>query len=441
MNPSLRLRLLAGTLVIVSTIWLSLSLFAWRESRHEAEEIFDAHLAQTAHLLAAFVAEDSDELDEHLPSHRYARKVAFQVWRGDRLLVHSLNAPDERLSPVAEGFSNAGSGGRDWRVYGVRDRKGRHLIQVAEARQARDAVGRELATHLVVPLAVALPLLAMALLLLIRRGFAPLDALAALIAERSPQRLDPIPLAGVPRELEPILSRLNDLLGRLGASLEQERRFTADAAHELRTPLAAIRTLAQVAQGSNAAERTDVLAQVIAAADRATHLVAQLLTLARADAGPGEPNGPVDLRTLAIDAVADAAPAALTKAVDIELEDGPPVVVAGNTALLTALLRNLVDNAVRYSPSGSRVAVACRADTHTPCIEVVDQGPGIPASERARVLDRFYRILGHDESGSGLGLSIVARVADSHGARLELVDGPGGKGLCARVVFSAPITG
>jgi two-component system sensor histidine kinase QseC len=440
MNPSLRLRLLAGTLAIVTLIWLALSIFAWRESRHEAEEIFDAHLAQTAMLLAAFVGDEADELDEHLPAHRYARKVAFQVWHGSKLLVHSLNAPDTRLSAVDEGFSDSLIDGRDWRVYSVWDKERRHLIQVAEARRARDAVSRELAVHLTVPLAVALPLLALSLILLIRHNFAPLATLAASIGERSPQRLDPIPLAGAPRELAPILTQLNTLLGRVAGSLEQERRFTADAAHELRTPLAAMRTHAQVAQASSdAAERTLALERVVAAADRATHLVTQLLTLARVDAGALDANQPLDLRALSIDVIADAVPAALAKQIELELTDGPSVPMAGNSPLLSALLRNLIDNAVRYGPPHSRVRIACRMDDGHPCLEVSDEGPGIPTEERERVLERFYRIVGSGETGSGLGLSIVARVAELHGASFTLADGPNGKGLCARVVFSMPI--
>jgi two-component system sensor histidine kinase QseC len=439
MKNSLRLRLLAGTVAIVAVIWLALAVTAWHEARHEAEEIFDAHLAQTAALLAAFVGDEADEIEEHLAEHHYARKVAFQIWAdGKRLLAHSSTAPDVRLSKADAGFSDSSSGGQRWRVYSLWDKKAHYLIQVAEAREAREDISRQLAGHLLLPLLVALPLLALALVLLIGASLAPLDRLAASISQRSPERLEAIPLEGSPRELHPILDRLNGLLGRIAQSIEQERRFTADAAHELRTPLAAMRTHAQVAQGSrDAAERDQALARVVEATDRATHLVEQLLMLARLDAtGIVGKFVPCDLRAIAAEAVALAAPSALQWAVEVELCESTPVTVAGEATLLGVALRNLIDNAGRYSPPGTRVRVTAGADpSGSAYVEVVDSGPGIASDERARVVDRFYRLCGSGETGSGLGLSIVAKVAELHGARLELLDGPGGKGLRARVVF------
>jgi two-component system, OmpR family, sensor histidine kinase QseC len=440
---SLRLRLIAGVLALVTAIWLAVALAAWFETRHETEEILDAHLAQAAALLAAFVGHEADDLDEHLPTHRYLRKVTFQVWeKGDRLRVHSANAPDRRLAPADHGFADSEFDGRRWRVYSVWN--GDYLVQVGETREARDAIAGELGRHLLAPLAIALPLLALALALLIGRGLRPLSRLAEDIGRRDAVRLDPIETADAPRELKPVLDRLNQLFARLGDSLEQERRFTADAAHELRTPLAAMRTHAQVAQGAGDAQSRDAaLAHVVEATDRATHLLEQLLTLARLDAAAI--NGkfaPCDLHRLAAEAVAAAAPAAMARGVELTLADGPAIAVHGEAALLGVLLRNLIDNAVRYSPQNLGASVTVSAmDSARPCIEIIDQGPGIAPEERARVLDRFYRVAGSNETGSGLGLSIATRIAELHGARLELADGPAGKGLCARVVFSGPVNG
>ncbi|QDX81314.1 hypothetical protein B9N43_08705 [Denitratisoma sp. DHT3] len=439
MKNTLRLRLLLGTLAIVLVIWVALSALAWRKAIHEADELFDAHLAQTAALLAAFVGDGGAAGVEHLPTHHYARKVAFQVWEDGHLRVHSRAAPDAPLSPVAEGFSDARIGGAAWRVYSLRGVAPRQLIQVGEAHDARHAVASELARQLLKPLALALPLLVLALTLLIRSSLAPLSRLADSIGQRSPDRLDAIPLAGTPGELRPILERLNGLLGRIARSMEQERRFTADAAHELRTPLAAMRTHAQVAQASrDEDERRRALANVVAATDRATHLVEQLLTLARLDSG-SRGAGLIDceLRACAAEAVARSAPQALARGIELVLEEGPPLPILGQPVLLSVLLRNLLDNAVRYSPPGSQVRVVLeRGADGVAALAVVDQGPGIPAEERAQVLDRFYRIAGSGESGSGLGLSIVARIAELHGARLALADGPAGRGLAVRVSFA-----
>jgi two-component system sensor histidine kinase QseC len=445
MTSSLRLRLVGGTLALVAAIWLAATAVAWYETRHEAEEILDAHLAQAATLLAAFVGKEADELDEHLPSHRYLRKVTFQVWeKGRELAVHSANAPDRRLSPQDEGFADTEIDGRRWRVFSLWSDKNRYLVQVGETREARSDISAELAKHLLLPLAIALPLLALGLALVISRGLAPLSQLAEDIGRRDAARLDPIDAPNAPRELQPLLDRLNQLFGRVAASLEQERRFTADAAHELRTPLAAMRTHAQVAMGAtSAADREAALARVIEATDRTTHLLEQLLTLARLDANAaGAAFATIDLRQIAAEAVALATPTALARRIDLALDDGPAVPIRGDAALLGVLLRNLLDNALRYSPeqTGVGVTVATQADGR-PVVAVCDQGPGIPPEERSRALDRFYRVAGSDETGSGLGLSIVARIAELHGARLELADGPAGKGLCARVVSLPKVNG
>lgn len=391
MRRSLRSRLLVGTLAIVATIWLAVALFAWREARHEAEELFDAHLAQTAALLAVFAGDETDEIEEHLPDHPYVRKVAFQIWEaGTYLRVHSAAASETRLSPVDHGFSDSG----DWRVYSLWSKDDRHLIQVAESRQARLDVSHQIAERLLVPLAIALPLLATALILMIRANIA--------------------------------------------RSLEQERRFTADAAHELRTPLAAIRTHAQVAQGAHiSVEREAALAYVVEATDRATRLVTQLLTLARLDASALVKRfEPCSLRALAAETLMQRAPAAIAYNIELSLADSQDIEVRGSRTLLIVALSNLIDNAVRYSSPGTAVRVTADADAQGRAFVVVtDAGPGIVPEERIRVFDRFYRIAGSEESGSGLGLSIVAKIAELHGARLELSDGPDGRGLCVRMIF------
>lgn len=434
---SLRLRLLAAMLGVVSLVWLLVAVAAWFEARHEAEEIFDAHLAQAALLLAAFTDDDIEELQDHLPGHRYGRKVIFQVWsQHGRLLAHTHNAPNSRLADNDRGFSDVSLQGRPWRVFSQWSENRHYLVQLAEAREARDEVARELAAHMLLPIIIALPALAFALVILIGRGLRPLSQLADDISRRQADRLDPIDLDDAPQELRPVVDRLNQLLHQVDCSLDQERRFTADAAHELRTPLAAIRTHAQVAlEGGDATEQRHALECVIDATERATRLVEQLLTLARLDAAEWSRRfTDCDLRNIAMTVIADCAPAAIARHVEIGLDDGAAAPCRGDAALLAVLLRNLVENALRYSPPGAAVSVGLLPG---PVLEVHDQGPGIPSEERNKVLERFHRVLGSPGDGAGLGLSIVARIAELHGASVEMADGPGGQGLRVSVKFTS----
>lgn len=437
---SLQLQLLAGTLTFVGAVWLVLSVVAWREAESEAEELFDAHLAQTAALLVVLSSEESGDLPEELPSHRYARKVAFQIWSDKgKLLARSTTAPREPLTDLSKGFSDRRIGGRYWRIYSKLDERQHHRILVAESYEARNAVGTELAKHLLTPLIFALPMLALGLVLLMRQRFKPLQRLAASIGQRSPDRLDPIALAGVPDEIQPIIEQTNRLLRRVSDSIEQERRFTADAAHEIRTPLAVIRTYAQVAAAAtDPEEQSRALGSVVQASDRATHLLSQLLTMARLDNEALSRNFVTcDLRKIAVGVIADMTPQALEKNVEVMLDVGSPVWVQGEPALLAVLLRNLVDNAIRYSPPATFVAVTIKLVAGQVRLTVSDQGPGIPESERERVLSRFTRLTGSSAPGTGLGLSIVLRIAQIHGATLALQDGPGEYGLSVCVSLSA----
>ncbi|MCX8086560.1 MAG: ATP-binding protein [Rhodocyclaceae bacterium] len=299
-------------------------------------------------------------------------------------------------------------------------------------------VRHELAEHFLVtlftPLAVGLPLLGAWIWFATRQGMKPLDGLAAEIAARAPERLDPLVPRAAPREIRPLIEALNGLFSRVAASLEAERRFTSDAAHELRTPLAAILAQAQVAQRArDAAERDHALAQIQAGSERARRLIDQLLTLARLDPAENLPKEHLQLDRLAAEVCAEHGPLALEKAIALELEAPREVFVDGSADLLRILLRNLLDNALRYTPAGGRVWVKVGAGPTAAELAVADDGPGIPAEERHNVLRRFYRLAGQDVAGSGLGLSIVARIAELHGARLLLEDNQ--PGLKVRVEF------
>jgi two-component system sensor histidine kinase QseC len=443
-GASLRARLLVGVLVAMAACWALTALVGYAAARHELDELLDAHLAQTTAMIVEQIAEDSDEDEvEHAPQwHRYSTQIAFQVWEhGRRLGLHSKSAPRTRLSDVAEGFSTSDVQGRQWRVFSAWTHEHDTLVQVGELVSARRAVAGEIVGHMLTPLAIALPVLALLLAVAIGRGLKPLNELATEVADLAPDRLDPIGVEGVPGEVRPLVGQLNGLFARIGALIAGERRFTADAAHELRTPIAAIRAQAQVALGAAAEdERREACANVVQGCDRASHLIDQLLTLARLDAASTQVmSAHCRLEDVAQQTIALLAQTAHTKGIAIELdaaESGAPV--ACDPALLGVLVRNLLDNAIRYSPAGTMVTVdVSHADGAV--LEIRDEGSGIPTTERERVTERFYRVLGSGQSGSGLGLSIVSRIAALCGAKLVLEAGSGGRGLVARVSFP-PVT-
>ncbi len=437
---SLSRRLLLLSLAAVAVVWVASSIFAVVRVRHEAGELLDAHLVQAAAMLHARVGDDVDESElEHAPElHRYARGLAFQVWEeGQKLRLHSANAPDTRLSPQERGFSDVESGGRAWRVYSSLDRKGRVLVQVAEERRARDRIAGSVAGALLLPMIVGLPVLGLLIWLALRSGLKPLVALGRDVAVRDPDNLQPLEAADAPREVGPLVASLNGLFGRLRQSIDHERRFNADAAHELRTPLAGVRAQAEVALGASAdAERTHALRQVIAGCDRAARLVDQMLTLARLDPKRTLAGGArFDLAAVARDAIAEIAPAGHARGVDVAL-DASPAQIVGDPALVAILLRNLLDNAIRHGPAGTTVEVGVQAFAGGAELVVTDQGPGVPPEERDRLGERFHRVLGTGETGSGLGLSIVRRIAELHHAEVAFGAAPSGRGFAARIRFA-----
>jgi len=436
---SLRLRILFGVLAAVTVAWIVVSFFAYREAKHEAEELLDAHLAQSASLLFSFLGDEAHELEEgHLPRHRYDKKVAFQIWEGGRqLLAHSDGAPDTRLSAQDEGFSDVTADSKTWRVFSTWDPNRGYLVQVANATDGRDDVSRQIAWHLLLPLVFGLPALGLALGGFIVVAFRPLTRLADQIAAQAPDRLQAIALPGAPGEVLPVLERLNRLFERVNRTQEEERRFTADAAHELRTPLAVMQTCAEVAGAAgDDATRRHALDNLLDGSRRATRLLEQLLMLARLDA-QAELSGtaPCDLRAVVVDTVATLIPAAMRKGVDVGVDEGAPVPVNGAPMLLQVLVRNLVDNAIRYTPPGGKVRVALQAPDSGACLRVADSGPGIPQALRAEVMGRFRRLDESGEEGHGLGLSIVARIAGLHGAQIALGENEPAGGLSVSVVF------
>ncbi|MEQ1728402.1 MAG: ATP-binding protein [Vicinamibacterales bacterium] len=425
---SVRRQLLILLLTAVSVAWIAAATVSFRDARHEVAEVLDAHLAQTASLISVQRADEDDDDDsvdtDHAPLlHRYGRRVMFQVWKdGTTLGLHSQNSPDAPLSAVRDGFSDTTIGGSDWRVFSTWDTHTRVLVQVAEQHYERDELATSVARNFVVPLGVTLPILGLILWVAVGRATQSLTHLNQQVALRAADNLTPLDAADAPSEIGALVSNLNVLFGRVQGLIEQERRFTADAAHELRTPLAGIRAQAQVAMGATGdGERARALAGVMAGCDRANHAVEQMLTLARLapDAVSFQPT-PIDIEAVVRGVLGELTHTALAKSTDLELTGSPSASVSGDVGLLGILFRNLIDNAIRYSPAGTTVSVDVEAHATDVRISVRDAGPGIAADERANVGRRFYRPPGMKAPGSGLGLSIVQRIVDLHRGTLAL---------------------
>jgi two-component system, OmpR family, sensor histidine kinase QseC len=423
MKPhSLQRRLLLLVLGVVTLVWLAAAVFTWLDARHELDELLDGHLAQAAALLVVQQAPDVGDEDHDLNApnlHRYAPRAVFQVFHEGRLTLRSANAPDRPMSSqglqARAGFETVRLDGRDWRVFSALGAERDVRVFVGERLDSRAEILHAVLRGTLLPLALALPLLGLAVWGAVRYGLTPLRSLSQRLAERRPQATEALQLPGAPAELQPLLDALNGLFVRIAELVDGERRFTADAAHELRTPIAAIRAQAQVALGeSDDAARRHALAATLAGCDRAAHLVDQLLTLARLEGGAAAAGAVVDLAALVRREAATLAPAALDKGQTLEVE-AAPCAVAGDATLLAVLVRNLLDNAIRYSPPGARVQLTLGLDGGSVQLRVQDSGPGMAEADLRRLGERFFRVLGSGQGGSGLGWSIVRRIVAAQG--------------------------
>ena len=449
--------LLAGTSAALLAVLGAAAWLSFAGSEEEAQELFDARLATSARVLEALVARQAERATVAAPivialpvplesadhdrpgplGHYYETKIAFQVRDADgRLIARSASAPEAPFAPLAAGFATRALGGEDWRVFTLRANE--TWVQVAEKDDVRGELAEKLAFAAAAPLLAGIVLLLVVLGLLIRYGLAPLSALARQVAARTPGSGAPFELARTPAEIAPLIDALNGLLGRVRDALERERRFTADAAHELRTPLAALKVHAQnAARATSAAEREASLARMLQGLERTVALAEQMLAYSRA-AAPGDAarHERVDLRALAREA-AEAVQARAQErrcTLELALED---IAVSGERQKLLSLVTNLLDNAVRYGPEGGRVRVELRREGGAATLAVTDEGPGIPAALRERVFESYYRMPGAAGPGSGLGLAIAREVAEALGARIIVEDGPGGRGTRVVVRFEA----
>ena len=441
-RPSIRRHLLALLLLALSATWLASAALTYRDAHQGIDALLDAHLAQAARLLVAQAGHELEEIefdDDAGASAEYRSKVAFQVREtGGKLVLRSANAPATPLAGLSPGFSEAELRAIRWRVYSATDAERGVVVHVAEDHANRERIARRVALGALVPQLVALPVLGFAIWWVVGRSFRPLQRLSDELARRGPDDLQPLATDSMPIELSGLAGRLEELLLRVRESLDSERRFTSHAAHELRTPVAALRAQAEVALATkDPAVRDSALHHCIEACDRMTRLVVQLLQLARADeAGGIAAAAPCELRAIAVRVLADSAPAAMTEGTTVALNASDAGIVMGDQALLEALVRNLVDNALRHGGAHGQVRVGLDRVKDAIRLTVEDTGPGVPPDTLERLGRRFYRATETTGTGSGLGLSIVKRITELHGGSVSFRTGAAGKGL--RVEMEMP---
>ena len=435
--PSLRARLTGALLLAVLAFAALQAAVTYRTARAETEALFDAQMQRIALSLSGSLGAGALSDDAPAADTPAAREMIIQIWRADGVMLY--RSPQGRLLPpqTVIGFSDTVAGGEPYRIYALRTAT--QVVQVAQQTEARGRMAGQLALRAVLPVALLAPVLMLIVWWVVGRAIGPIERVRRQVAARRPDDLAPLPTAGLPAEVRPLVGEMNGLLTRLSDAWDALTHFTADAAHELRSPLAALRLQAQSLQRApDDATRAIASERLLAGIDRATRLVEQLLALARQEgAGEGAELVSLDLTALARNALADAEPEAARHAIALTL-DAPTahVVLRADEAALAVLLRNLLGNALRHTSPGGQVRVGVREEASVIDLTVEDSGPGIAPDERARVLDRFYRVPGTPGHGSGLGLAIVRAIAERHGAALTLDASPTLGGL--RVMLRWP---
>jgi two-component system OmpR family sensor kinase len=426
---SIRRKLLVALLSAVVLIGLAASGATWLTVRREANQLFDYQLQQMALSLRDQTPRSPTEF---FPGLDY--DFAVQMWDPRGALVYISNR-GVLLPNSGNGFTTTSVNGQDWRIYtlGQADK----TIQVAAPMTLRKDRASAMALRILIPILAAIPLFAFLIWLLVGHGLKPLEAIAGAIRRREPSSLAPLADAGLPEEVRPMVTELNALLARLSEAIETQKRFTADAAHELRSPLTALQLQIQLVERARSPEESgEALNALRSGAKRASHLVEQMLTMARVEPEAAHSSPvQVDLGKIVEELLSDLEPLAEAKGVALGFHPEENIPVKGDASALRTLARNLVDNAIRYTPAGGQVRVRVARERGRGLLEVSDTGPGIPPAERERVFDRFYRLPGSAAQGSGLGLAIVKQSADAHRAEILLGEGDEGRGLRVAVTF------
>jgi len=426
---------------------------------HEIEELFDAQLAHSSNILFNLLGESVSTIDQsnsHLPivyhgleealsdqvdeddikALFYQRKIAYQIYNlQGKLLIKSSSAPNEPLGPQDIGFSRKQIKDESWRVFSLYDDDWKFWLHVAESETIRDELAFNIAWQTLLPGIISLPILVILLLIIIFIGLRPLKQLANKIAERDPKNLSTIHLSRVPKEIKPVLDAINHVFNRLHDAIEREKRLTADAAHELRTPLSVVMIHAQNAlQASDDRERAESLQHLEIGITRISRLLEQLLTLSKVNPETIVTQ-PLNLREVAENVIVEIMPKVSKYQQSIELNcDADSTVIDGSEFLLEILLRNLIDNACEYTHQGGGIWVSIATEGDAVKLIVDDNGPGVPEENRPKLSERFYRQGQTNKQGAGLGLSLVQAIVEFHHGTL-VFNGSKAGGLSAQVTL------
>ncbi|HEA3085318.1 ATP-binding protein [Aeromonas dhakensis] len=470
---SIRRFLLSGILALVSASLAVSALIGYLEASHEMEELFDARLAQSARitnqLLGRYLEQNGElpangtvyqEWEQSNPEpwqkdksfnlrgedreltpfgHEFERNLYFQLLSEQGgILLRSPSAPSQPLGALAPGFNSVTKDNHEWRTFTLYNQDAQTWLIVAERDDERSELASKMATLTMLPLLITLPFLLGLLWWLISRGLAPLRQLAQAIGERHPANLSPLNLKIRAQELTPLTNEINRLMHALADTIEREKQFTNEAAHELRTPLAVLRIHSENALAAEDAEsRQHSLQKMLLALDRSDRLLRQLLTQARIDNQQGLELSELNLNQLLQGTLATLAPIALKKDQQLSLEGTEQLTVMGQATLLELMFSNLIDNALRYTQAQGEIVVEACQEGHRVRVDIRDNGPGIPTAALSRLCERFFRVNPQQGDGVGLGMAIVSRIAQLHGADLDIHNRPEG-GLEVSVLLPAP---
>lgn len=445
-RKSIRRYLLASLIIAQLVGSLIIAVFIYVNAAEEIDELYDKNMEEIAETLKSQLS--SLNLDAHYgrgtvgPSLRAEIKAEqeflVQIWDKDRVSVYSSHGEIPYPFQESSGMQINAFQDQLWRSYGTRTDQ--LVIQVSQPQKARNLYVREMVQHLLLPLLSFMPVVCLLIWLAVGRSLTPLHEISDAITKRSAISLEPISEENIPVEVQPLVQELNELLMRLNTSLAAQRSFTADAAHQLRTPLTALQLqLANLKRAKSDAEREQNAAKLQNGIDRAAKVVQQLLTLARV-----EPNGvdaqksPIALLPLLQELVKQYAELAVAKNIDLAMTRQEPTTVHGSPENLRILFDNLLGNALHYTPRDGKVNVNLYSDSGRAIIEIQDNGIGIPASDRDRIFERFHRVLGTETEGTGLGLSIAQNIIEQHNGSIQVGNGIDDQGTCFTVSLPCP---